>query len=255
MNFLISANTDIGIVKKTNQDSMASMILQTPQGRMAFAVLCDGMGGLEKGEVASASVVQAFRSWALNELPELCKAPLREADIRRQWEQIVTGQNQSIRSYGAHQGIRLGTTAVVMLLTQSSFFILNVGDSRAYELTSELRQITKDQTFIARELAMGRMTPEQAATDTRRNVLLQCIGASDEVYPDFFVEPIRADAVYMLCSDGFRHEITPEEIYELLRPDVLRDEDTMGQNSIALIERNKQRQERDNISVSLVRTY
>ena len=63
MNFLISANTDIGTTKQTNQDSLAVKILNTVQGRMVFAVLCDGMGGLANGEIASASLVNAFESW------------------------------------------------------------------------------------------------------------------------------------------------------------------------------------------------
>lgn len=255
MNFIISANTDVGITKDTNQDSLTSMVINTPQGRMAFCVLCDGMGGLDKGEVASASVITAFRNWALNNLPQLCEQSLEDATIRSQWETIIDQQNNAIKAYGAHQGVRLGTTVVVMLLTQTRYYILNVGDSRAYELTTGVRQITNDQTFVAREVAQGHMTPEEAETDSRRSVLLQCVGASDEVYPDMFFGDVAHDAIYMLCSDGFRHEITAEEIYEKLQPGVLFDEYTMQQNTISLIELNKQRQERDNISVSLVRTF
>lgn len=255
MNFIISANTDIGISKSTNQDSLTIMVLNTPLGRMAFSVLCDGMGGLEKGEIASASVINAFRNWAINDLPQLCIAPLEDALIRSQWETIITEQNQTIKTYGARHGVRLGTTVVVMLLTQTRYYILNVGDSRAYELTTGIRQITSDQTFVAREVAMGNMTPEEAARDSRRNVLLQCVGASDNVYPDMFFGDVQQNAIYMLCSDGFRHEITPDEIYAKLQPGVLFDDYTMQQNSISLIELNKQRQERDNISVALVRTF
>ena len=255
MNFIISANTDVGIVKDTNQDGLTAMVLNTPQGRMAFCALCDGMGGLEKGEVASATLVTAFRNWALNDLPGLCDHALEDAVIRTQWERIIDQQNRSIKAYGARQGVRLGTTAVVMLLTQTRYYILNVGDSRAYELTTSIRQLTSDQTFVAREIALGHMTPEQAAVDSRRNVLLQCVGASDEVYPDLFFGDVAHDAVYMLCSDGFRHEITAEEIYEKLQPGVLFDDYTMQRNSVSLIELNKQRRERDNISVVLVRTF
>lgn len=255
MNFIISANTDIGISKSTNQDSLTNMLINTAQGRMVFAVLCDGMGGLDKGEVASASVINAFRSWAVNELPKLCVAPLEDAVIRSQWDAIVSQQNELIKNFGARQGVRLGTTVVVMLLTQSRYFILNVGDSRAYELSESLRQITADQTFVAREIAAGHMTPEEAQVDSRRNVLLQCVGASDEVYPDMFFGDVIPNAVYMLCSDGFRHEITPEEIYEKLQPGVLFDDYTMQQNTLSLIELNKQRLENDNISVALVRTF
>lgn len=255
MNFIISANTDIGISKSTNQDGLTTMVMNTPLGRMAFSVLCDGMGGLEKGEIASASVINAFRHWAINDLPQLCIAPLEDAEIRSQWEKIITEQNQTIKTYGARHGVRLGTTTVVMLLTQTRYYILNVGDSRAYELTTGIRQITSDQTFVAREVAMGNMTPEEAARDSRRNVLLQCVGASDNVYPDMFFGDVQQNAIYMLCSDGFRHEITSDEIYAKLQPGVLFDDYTMQQNSISLIKLNKQRQERDNISVALVRTF
>lgn len=255
MNFIISANTDIGITKNTNQDSLTSMVIRTPQGRMVFSVLCDGMGGLEKGEVASASVIHAFRQWAAQDLPQLCSAPLEDAVIRRQWEAIVVEQNQRIKAYGARQGVRLGTTVVAMLLTQNRYYILNVGDSRAYELTSGIRQITNDQTFVAREIALGHMTPQEAETDSRRNVLLQCVGASEEVYPDMFFGNVATNAVYMLCSDGFRHEITSDEIFANLRPEMLTDENTMQQRTVELIELNKHRRERDNISVALVRTF
>ena len=230
------------------------MVLNTPQGRMAFAVLCDGMGGLAKGEVASATVIHAFRRWASEELPKLCAAPLQDITIRTQWERIITEQNERIKAYGARQGVRLGTTAVVLLLTQTRSYLLNVGDSRAYLLRDGLYQLTADQTFVAREIALGHMTPEQALVDPRRNVLLQCVGASDRVYPDMFFGEVRPGTVYMLCSDGFRHEITPQEIYEKLQPARMTDEETMRRSAWELVELNKQRRERDNISVALIKT-
>lgn len=256
MNFIISANTDIGTTKETNQDSLSIKVIRTPLGRMVFGILCDGMGGLSSGEIASATVVNAFCEWVEMKLPILCEGGvLEDSEIRRQWEQIISEQNERIKSYGARQGVRLGTTAVVMLLTQTRYYIMNVGDSRAYELTDTIRQLTADQTFVAREIALGNMTLEQAAADERRNVLLQCVGASDDVYPDMFFGEVKSNAVYMLCSDGFRHEITPEEIYAGLQPSVLFDEQGMRQHTMALIETNKQRFERDNISVALVRTF
>ena len=255
MNFIISANTDIGIVKNTNQDSLSVKVINTSIGRMSFAILCDGMGGLAKGEVASASVIRAFDEWANTQLPLLCGAPLVAGTIKAQWEKILLDQNSIIKTYGARQGVKLGTTAVIMLLTDSQYFIMNVGDSRAYEFTENMVQLTNDQTFVAREVALGNMTPEHAEVDERRSVLLQCIGASEEVYPDFFVGETKQNATYMLCSDGFRHEITPAEIFAKFQPSVILDDVTMNQNTLELIELNKQRNERDNISVVLVRTY
>ena len=255
MNFIVSGNTDIGLTKSTNQDSLSMKVINTKQGRMVLAVLCDGMGGLDKGEVASASVIKAFDEWARNDLQQLTDAPIEDPVIRSQWEKIVSDQNNKIKSYGASLGIKLGTTVTAMLITQTRYYILNIGDTRAYELFNGIRQLTNDHTFVAREVALGNMTEDQARNDERRSVLLQCVGASDDVYPDMFFGAAQANAVYMLCCDGFRHEITPEEMYDRFEPDKMLDEHKMNQASVELIELNKQRQERDNITVALIRTF
>ena len=129
MNFIISANTDIGIKKKTNQDSLSIKLIDTSQGKMAFAILCDGMGGLDKGEVASAAVIKEFDKWVHNELPTLCNETIEDYKIKAQWENIIVNISERIKQYGSRLGVHLGTTAVVMLLTQTRYYILNVGDS------------------------------------------------------------------------------------------------------------------------------
>ena len=105
MNFIVTANTDIGISKATNQDSVLVKKINTIQGEMVFAVLCDGMGGLDKGEVASASVIRAFDNWLMNSFPAMCSAPIEDSDIRAQWVKIITEQNERIKAYGGHLGI------------------------------------------------------------------------------------------------------------------------------------------------------
>lgn len=254
MDFLISANTDVGLVKRKNQDCLSVKVMNTQQGKMTFAVLCDGMGGFSDGEIASASVVQAFEQWVFNEFPKLCDAPLKEDEIKEQWEKIVIEQNKILMSYGLQKGTKIGTTAVVLLLSQNQYYILNVGDSRVYELAKEIKQITHDQTFVAREVALGNMTQEQADKDEKKNVLLQCVGASKTISPDFFCGDLKENTAYMLCSDGFRNKITSGEIYGKFCPDNLVDTDDMNKKALSLIELNKEREEKDNISVILVKT-
>lgn len=255
MNFIVAADTDIGLTKSTNQDSLSVKTFNTRLGRMVLAVLCDGMGGLQKGEVASAAVIKAFDNWAKTELPALCNTSIADSVIRNQWERVVNEQNVKIKDYGSRLGIRLGTTITAMLLTQTRYYVINVGDSRTYELFNGIKQITNDQTFVAREVAMGKMTAEQAKHDERRSILLQCVGASEVVYPDMFFGDVQSNAVYMLCCDGFVHEITSEEIYSCFRADCLYDKNTMHSSIRKLIELNKQRRERDNITVALIRTF
>ena len=255
MNYIVSATTDIGISKKTNQDSMNVKVMTINGEKLVLAVLCDGMGGLEKGEVASATVIKAFHDWTVNVLPGLYVNGLTEDAIRQQWTDLIVSCNEKIKLYGKRSAISLGTTITALLLAKGRYYVVNVGDSRTYEIYTGADSITKDQTVVAREVELGILTEEQAMTDSRRSVLLQCIGASEVVYPEFFFGDEKKDAVYMLCSDGFRHEISPEELYAYFHPSRMTDADAMKQNELALIELNKQRMERDNISVITIRTF
>lgn len=255
MNFIVTGSTDIGLTKRTNQDSLLIRVFNTSAGRMVLAVMCDGMGGLSKGEVASATVIRAFDQWSLQELPQLCHSGITDTLIRSSWENVIHRENQKIMSYGKRLGIQLGTTVTAMLLTESRYYIVHVGDSRAYELHDRIRQLTKDQTLVAREVAQGLLTEEQAKVDSRRSVLLQCIGVTDEVYPEMFFGQTQLDAVYLLCCDGFIHELTLDELYQAFYPQAMYDEQIMQQASVNMIELNKQRCEEDNITVALIRTF
>lgn len=188
------------------------------------------------------------------ELPALCQGPIEDWAIREQWDRIIMEQDEKIKNYGRGQGLRLGTTATVLLLTQSRYYILNVGDSRVYEISDELRRLTNDQTLVAREVSQGRLTEEEAERDPRRNVLLQCVGASRTVCPEMMFGSTKQGTVYMLCSDGFRHELSPDELYENLRPERLSGMEALDATAFRLAELCKQRRERDNISVILIRS-
>ena len=130
--------------------------------------------------------------------------------------------------------------------------IAHVGDSRVYRIGASLQQLTTDQTFVAREISRGTLTLEQAKTDKRRNLLLQCVGASKSVEPQVICG-VAEKGAYMLCSDGFRHEITEAEIFESLNPINLMNKDAMHSNARYLINQVKNREEKDNISVVLIK--
>lgn len=255
MDFIVSAVTDTGIVKTTNQDSYRVRIYHTPQGKMVFAVLCDGMGGLAKGEVASASVVNAFCKWADKRLPILSQSQIFDHDIRKEWTETVLEYNSKIQNYARSCSTNMGTTVTAILLTEKRYYIINVGDTRVYEIGNQPIMLTRDHTVVAHEVELGRITEEEAEKDSRRSVLLQCVGASDTVSPDLFFGNTKLNTVYMLCSDGFRHEISKEEMAQYLNPSVMLNAEGMKHNMEALIALNKQRQERDNISVISIRTF
>ena len=252
MRFIATADTDIGISKDTNQDSVLIKHATADGKEILLAVVCDGMGGLSKGELASATVIRAFAKWFDEELPfELENVDLQV--IGAKWSLLLKELNAQILEYSKENGIEgVGTTFSGILFIDDQYVIGHVGDTRIYHIGSSMTQLTTDQTFVAREISRGTMTLEQAKTDKRRNLLLQCIGASKVVEPQIICGKTEKGA-YMLCSDGFRHEITEAEIYESLNPINLMNKDAMHNNAKYLIEQNKSREEKDNISVLLIK--
>lgn len=251
MHYMATADTDIGIKKQTNQDSILIKHGQCEKGEILLAVICDGMGGLKKGEVASATVVKKFSEWFDSELP----FELKNLDmniIADKWGLLLKDLNLKIAEYGQQDGIRLGTTFTGVLFIDDQYLAVHVGDTRLYQLDSGLKQLTTDHTFVAREIRRGNLTVEQAKKDKRRNMLLQCVGASERIEPEILIGTVQQGA-YMLCSDGFRHEISESEIYESLNPVNLINKEAMHNNVKYLIEQVKKRNEKDNISVVLVK--
>lgn len=249
--YVATADSDIGISKSTNQDSVLIRHAASAQGEVLLAVVCDGMGGLAKGELASATVIRAFSKW-FDE--ELLRTPgsLDMQAIGARWTQLLQQLNDQIADYGSRIGVAMGTTFSGILLANEQYVIAQVGDSRIYHVGSALRQLTTDQSFVAREVSRGNMTPEQAKVDKRRNLLLQCVGASKTMVPQILcgtVEP----GTYVLCSDGFVHELQEWEIYETLCPQNLGDREDMHAKARRLIDLVKARMEKDNISVLLVK--
>ena len=252
MRLIAAALTDKGIVKQSNQDCLCFMQAETAHGPIALALICDGMGGLQMGEVASAAVTRMFACWFEQELPRQIDA-FDWRGVIDQWDNMIKTAAQKLGQYGAKSGVRLGTTITAMLLFEYHYLIAHVGDSRIYEMTDKLRQLTEDQTLVAQEVQQGLLTPEQAEHDPRRNVLLQCVGASAIVNPAMITGTFRTNATYLLCSDGLRHEVSPQELYAYTAPSVSGSKKEMQQNLGSLISLVKQRGEEDNLSALLVR--
>lgn len=257
MNYFVAYNTDVGLRKHTNQDSIAIKMLDTPKGRAVFAIVCDGMGGLSEGELASKEVIHAFCNWFDTTFATMAATGAFDSNtVINDWKALALEENTKLGKYGIQNNAGLGTTLSALLLYQNQYLIIHVGDSRIYELTdSEVRQMTEDQSVVAREVALGRLTPEEALRDPRRSILLQCIGASPVVEPAFYQGTAAPNTAYLICSDGFCHEISKQEMLEQLGPQACVNPTVMRQNCIYLTDLVKQRKEQDNISMVLLRSY
>lgn len=219
MKFEAIGHTDIGTTKTSNQDSYCIKIANTEIGQVALIAVADGMGGLQKGELASSYAINKLSDWFEDELPkslEIMSSSTSglESFLSGQWSGIVQDLNLTIMRYGRSEHMNLGTTLTVLLVVGARYSIVHVGDSRVYEISSKgkVKQLTEDQTYVHREIEAGRMTAEEAAVHPKRNVLLQCIGSSKKVEPELEHGNIKKNACYLVCSDGFRHELSDDQI-------------------------------------------
>lgn len=246
--YLAAAGTDNGLIAQRNQDSFGAKVFSSSYGSMTAAIMCDGMGGYDSGEVASATVVDAFQRWLLRRLPVIAETEPDRDTVFEEWTGLIELCNQKIIRYGEQRGVRLGTTAVLFLATQEQYMILNVGDCRVYEIRDAVQQITRDQTLVEREFQAGLLTAEEVKTDPRGHVLAECVGIMPEVHPDYYIGKVQPESVFLLCCDGFRHKIGEEEMLQYFAPAHMRTCEQMQRQIRSLIDMNKQQGETDNIS-------
>lgn len=254
--FTICADTDVGTKKEVNQDSVLIKKMSAPIGPMALAVLCDGMGGLQYGEVASMSIISAFSQWADYVLPELARQDIPDHVLRTQWEDLLRLEHEKLAAASARLGAQSGSTVVALLVTQTRYYALNIGDSRLYRLDRGLTQLTRDHTVVEGEIQRGNLTARQAESSPMRSVLTRCVGVGAGPRPDMFFGRPEGGETFLLCSDGFRHRVSGEEIYQALRPEggpLSRDDTLLALRY--LIDENKRRGERDNISAAAVTVW
>lgn len=243
--------SDCGPIRETNQDSYCIRISDTAIGLVGMLVVCDGMGGLSCGEVASATLVTAFGDWYDRRIPTLGYSWLKQETILKEWNALVSEKHQILRNYGTGHAFRLGSTLSIILFSRFGYFVMQVGDSRIYlEDIHKMQLLTKDQTLAMRELEAGHITQEQFRTDMRRNVLLQCIG-DQAVSPVFTSGDIPPKGGLLLCSDGFYHTIHTSELHEIFCRQTGKRE--TQQLLLGLAERARALGEEDNITCVAMR--
>jgi serine/threonine protein phosphatase PrpC len=213
--------SDIGQVRERNEDSYLAMdiTLQNDDGLtpLGLYIVADGMGGHQKGEVASSLATQVSARHIIQDvfLPFLSgyeqdgpRRPINEALI-----QAVQAANMTV-----HQQVpEAGTTLTMALVFGHKVYVAHVGDSRAYILNqATLRQITQDHSLVARLVELGQATPEEALTHTHRNVLYRAVGQAGSLEVDTYMQPLPVGSCLLLCSDGLWGMVSDEEIAHIL---------------------------------------
>jgi protein phosphatase len=199
-----SARTDVGRTRDHNEDSYGVGEGESVERFGELLVVCDGMGGHAAGEIASRVAVETIMSDYYATHDEERAAAL---------EQAFSHANEQI--YASGRGT-MGTTGVAALLYHDALHIANVGDSRAYLIRDgEIRQLSRDHSFVSDQVAAGLITPEQARSSPHRNVITRALGYQSEVSVDLFRWPLQIGDIILLCSDGLHGLVTDEEIAEI----------------------------------------
>lgn len=208
-----AARTDTGMVRSHNEDAIHA----SPEH--AFAVLADGMGGYNAGEVASAMAVDAVRLRLQADLPNLSERR-RDALVLQLLNASVHEANKAIlEAAEANVDCRgMGTTIVVAVFDEDRLAVAHVGDSRAYRLRGEeLAQITKDHSLVQEQIDAGLVDPASAAYALHRNLVTRAVGVDPEMEVELHVHSIEEGDIYLLCSDGLSDMLDTDGMKSILQ--------------------------------------
>ncbi len=203
--------TDKGLVRKNNQDSY---VIATNQSNDIFAIVADGIGGNFGGDIASRMTVRFF-SKVFSETEKFTN----ETDARKWITSAINACNLQIFEYGqAHENLKgMGTTFCGAMFTSFGVLIVNIGDSRAYGWfdNGSFRQLTTDHSLVNDMLMHGELTPEQAKTYPKKNVLTNALGVWESVRADIDLHTESMNGL-LLCSDGLHGYVEEDKIRSVI---------------------------------------
>jgi len=203
---VICAISDTGLVREKNEDSY---IIFECGG--TFAVVADGMGGHNAGEVASFVAVQKIR--------EYIESNIEKDDIKNVLREAFETANEAVfeQAHTSHKYFSMGTTAVLAYIKDDRLYVVNVGDSRAYLITeNRISQITRDHSVVAELVRRGEITKIEAENHPQKNMITKAIGTDFKVKPDIFEYEIEYNDIVILCSDGLYSMVSDEEILHIM---------------------------------------
>ncbi len=222
-----------GCVRELNEDRY---LVKTESGVFAVA---DGMGGHDAGEIASASIVEHLKSVGI---------PSSAPDLRARFEDRVTIANREIQQISSSRnGAVIGSTLAALLAFESQYACIWAGDSRVYLLRQgHLFQLSRDHTEVQELLDRGAISPEEASTWPRRNVITRAIGVWEDLSLEMAHGQIHPDDKFLICSDGLTVHVPDEEIRDMLQ------ENSPQETCRSLIDLALSRGGTDNVTVVVV---
>ena len=202
-----SIKTDKGAVRSINQDNCFITVFDE---NCCFAVVCDGMGGPNAGEIASEIAVKNISErfiagWrngiSISSVKNLLVTAINAANIC-----IYDSAQSDSALYG------MGTTAAVAVILYDNLIVAHVGDSRVYLLNDKLNQLTKDHSLVQELVDKGKLSAEDAVNFPHRNVITRALGINEHLDIDIAEFNIYKGDTVLLCSDGLTNFVPDDDI-------------------------------------------
>ena len=242
--------THTGMVRSHNEDSIAT------DPDIGLAVLADGMGGYNAGEVASgiatALISTETRGALVRSAPHETDKSSGALVAVRLLRDIIAKANTSIyqSANSQPQYAGMGTTLVVTLLCDNQMTVAHIGDSRCYRFRNgKLEQITRDHSLLQEQIDSGMLTKEAARRSQNKNLVTRALGIEAEVEPEIKTFPVSEGDVYVLCSDGLNDMVEDSDIELTL--------EALGANpqlaADQLVQMANDNGGRDNVSVVIIK--
>lgn len=232
-------NTDIGVSRQMNQDYYC--VSTKPIGNLPNVfIVADGMGGHKAGDVASKEAVSIIIK---NIETSESKDPV--TIMEKAIESANTGLIEKANSTPEFEG--MGTTLVMATVCNNIVYIANIGDSRLYVIGDEIRQITRDHSFVEAMVSLGKLDKQSAKNHARKNVLTRALGVEKNTMADFFEIKCDDKSKILMCSDGLTNMVDDEEIRRIVM-----EEQTPKDAVDRLIEKANQNGGMDNITSVLI---
>lgn len=243
----IAAATDPGVVRSHNEDAVDA------DASLGLAILADGMGGYNAGEVASGMATTLLAT----ELERHIRSEQAHGEPAADWPEVLLREEikransaiyQAAQSQSQYAG--MGTTLVVAQFHDSQLTVAHVGDSRLYRLRDgQLNQLTRDHSLLQEQIDSGLLTPEQAKLSLNKNLVTRAIGVDPDVEPEIHRYDVAVDDIYLLCSDGL-HDMMGDEDIALVMTSLAGNLELAASQLIDMANDNGGR---DNVSVILIR--
>ncbi|SDT42848.1 protein phosphatase [Paenibacillaceae bacterium GAS479] len=203
--------SDIGRIRMANEDRSWAGVTS---GGLTLAIVADGMGGHQAGDVASQLAVDAFR-----EAMEPLQAGISAEEAQQYLRAAIRRANEVVYDMASRneQYHNMGTTVVAALFVEESLLLIgHIGDSRAYRISSgAISLLSEDHTLVNELVRSGQISFEEAAHHPRRNVLTRALGTDEEVELDLQVLDWNSGDMLLLCSDGLSGMVSDEEMLEV----------------------------------------